>query len=113
MTKTSSITGPILFLDTVQDNVLHLSALFIAPKGHPVPGIETDGTTAAPEVIAEYERATVSRARFALPGDRSSSYGWDGARFEVAANRRFTPNQLFDIDTRGRWAMRVSMPGKT
>ncbi len=36
--------------------------------------------------IAEFRDAVVWRARFDLPADRSSAYGWDGQDFEVAGD---------------------------
>ncbi len=65
---------------------MHIAALFITKKGDEPPPIElADGTVdAAP--LAEYDNATVWRARFSLPADRMSTYGWNGQRFEVAGD---------------------------
>lgn len=77
------MTGPILFLDRVGTADLHLSALFIAAKGERPPLIETSNGPHAMAVIAEYDRATVWRTRFGLPGDRPSAYKWNGESYPV------------------------------
>lgn len=78
--------GPVLVLDDVEADCLLLSALFITAKGDVPPPIEAPSGTAEPQPIADYDRATVWRARFPLPADRPSSYGWNGTQFDVAGN---------------------------
>ena len=36
--------------------------------------------------LADNDDATVWRVRFSLPADRSSAYGWEGDRYEVAGD---------------------------
>ncbi|WP_022706281.1 alkaline phosphatase D family protein [Paracoccus zeaxanthinifaciens] len=78
--------GPILLLDDISGSTMRLAAMFIMPAGD-VPGPLTlaEGT-AQPERIADFDRASVWRARFALPADRASTYGWDGREYEVAGD---------------------------
>ncbi|CUI02078.1 alkaline phosphatase D family protein [Leisingera aquaemixtae] len=84
MSSSTPITGPILILDDLRDGQMQLAALFIAPKGLPVPPVSAGGMNLRPERLADYANVSVLRARFALPAGRPSSYQWDGARYEVA-----------------------------
>jgi len=80
------MTGPLLFLDDVENDVLQLSALFIAANGErPEPIERADGVHAA-EIVAEYDHATVWRMRFNLPAGRPSSYDWNGQSYLVASD---------------------------
>ena len=66
------VTGPILFLDDIEASGAQLSALFIATgRARPEPVKTVDGVHAA-ERLADYDHATVWRARFHLPADRQS-----------------------------------------
>jgi len=78
--------GPVLILDDVEDRQMRLSALFIAARGAPVPQIELRHRNVPPVPIAEYDDATVWRARFALPADSASDYRWNGETYEVAGD---------------------------
>ena len=77
------MTGPILFLDDIGASGAQLSALFIAAgRARPEPVRTVDGVHAA-ERLADYDHATVWRARFHLPADRPSSYQWSGESYDV------------------------------
>lgn len=80
------VLGPILILDDIAGDRMVLSALFVTPDGDAPAPLIVDGAPVAPVVLAREGAATVWRARFALPADRMSSYGWDGQRFEVAGD---------------------------
>ena len=82
------VTGPILFLDDIGASGAQLSALFIAAgRARPEPVRTVDGVHAA-ERLADYDHATVWRARFHLPADRPSSYQWSGESYDVAGDLR-------------------------
>lgn len=78
--------GPVLFLDDARIGQLHLSALFITPKGDEPAPIEcaTGAVSAFP--LAGYDHATVWRTRFSLPADCASEYRWNGTTYEVAGD---------------------------
>jgi hypothetical protein len=78
--------GPILFLDDIADGRMVLSALVIAARGERVPPVETSDGKARFDLLAEYDRVTVWRARFRLGADRGSEYRWNGTRYEVASD---------------------------
>ncbi|MCG6122243.1 MAG: alkaline phosphatase D family protein [Microvirga sp.] len=78
--------GPVLFLDDVENGRLRLSALFITAKGDQPAPVELGTETARAELLADYENATVWRARFSLPADRSSAYAWNGENYEIAGD---------------------------
>lgn len=82
----TSPIGPVLFLDDVESGQLRISALFVAAHEDEPPPVELANGTAHPVPLARYEHATVWRARFSLPADRSSAYGWNGERYEVASD---------------------------
>lgn len=82
----TSPIGPVLFLDDVREGRLHLSALFIAARGAELPPIVLAEDEVHAVQLAEYDHATVWRARFALPADRTSVYAWDGESYEVAGD---------------------------
>jgi hypothetical protein len=78
--------GPVLFLDCIDADVMHLSAIFIAAHGDaPLPIRASDGDV-APLPLARYDTATVWRARFVLPANRASHYRWNGADYPVASD---------------------------
>jgi hypothetical protein len=77
--------GPILFLDEVAAGELRLAALF-ATAGEEPPPVETRTGEVRALPLARYDRATVWRARFALPADRPSSYAWNGTTYDVASD---------------------------
>jgi hypothetical protein len=78
--------GPILILDDVKDGQMRLSALFIAAKEATVPALELPYGNVPPTPLAEYDHATVWRARFTLSADRVSEYRWNGTTYEVAGD---------------------------
>ncbi|RDC67740.1 alkaline phosphatase family protein [Rhodovulum sp. 12E13] len=63
-----------------------LSALFITARGETVPPIDLPHGEARAARLADYEHATVWRARFTLPADRPSEYLWNGMTYEVAGD---------------------------
>ncbi len=75
--------GPVLFLDDLCAEEMHLAALFIAPGGTVPEAVLAGGNEAVPEKLAEYRHAAVWRARFALPL-AGGSYAWDGQDFALA-----------------------------
>jgi hypothetical protein len=77
--------GPILFLDDVAGGDLHLAALF-ATAGEEPPPLHTGTGEVRALPLAHYDRATIWRARFALPADRPSSYAWNGTTYDVAGD---------------------------
>lgn len=83
-----SLIGPILILDVIGDVALTLSALFITEGDERPPPVETPGGAHGASVLARFDRATVWRARFDLPADRSSEYRWNGETYPVACNLR-------------------------
>ncbi len=82
----TSPIGPVLFLDCVENGELRLSALFITAKGIEPSSVELPSGPARAVALAEYDDATVWRARFSLPADRSSAYKWQGESYEVAGD---------------------------
>jgi len=82
----TSPIGPVLFLDDVENGQLRLSALFVTAARHEPPPIELATGTARVVRLADYDHATVWRARFSLPADRSSTYAWDNESYEVAGD---------------------------
>ena len=86
MSEISAPIGPVLYLDHIADGVMHQSALFIMPKGDAPAPIVTDGAHTTPKPLAEFDRATVWRARFTRPADRPSSYRWNGMQYDIAGD---------------------------
>lgn len=87
MTATvSSLIGPILFLDNATAGQWGLAALFVEPGDVRPPPIEIDGRVIHADRLATYGAATVWRARFAVPDDRTSVYRWNGEAFDIAAD---------------------------
>jgi hypothetical protein len=82
----SSPIGPVLFLDSVENDRLCLSALFVTAKGAEPSAVELACGPVRPVLLADYDSATVWRARFSLPADRISSYRWDAETYEVAGD---------------------------
>ncbi|WP_138465779.1 alkaline phosphatase D family protein [Poseidonocella sp. HB161398] len=83
MSGTGRLIGPVLYLDALAEDGLHLAALFIAAGGQVPAEIEAGGASAAPVRIASYRRAEIWRARFRLPV-QGGSYRWNGTEFQVA-----------------------------
>lgn len=84
--RITSPIGPVLFLDCIEGNELRLSALFITARGEEPPPIEVGSADIPVVPLADYDHATVWRARFSRPADRSSAYNWSGNRYEVAGD---------------------------
>lgn len=83
---TASTIGPILFLDDIVGDDLCLSALFIAEGLDAPPPIKI-ATGSVPLVqLAAFDHATVWRARFAVPANRSSEYTWGGTTYDIAGD---------------------------
>lgn len=82
----STPLGPVLFLDDLEDGQMSLSALFITARGETVSPVELPQGNVPPIKLAEYDHATVWRARFSLPADRTSEYSWNGVTYEVAGD---------------------------
>jgi hypothetical protein len=78
--------GPVLFLDAVEDGRLHLSALFLLPGSEVPAPLVLDGGEVQPVRLSGFDHATAWRARFSLPADRTSTYAWNGERYEVAGD---------------------------
>ena len=68
------ILGPLLILDDVAENRMHLAAIFICPPGVQPGAIATSGTTTQPTHLLSYDNAHMFRARFTLPADAISHY---------------------------------------
>jgi len=83
MTDPAKTIGPILYLDHVAGDLVHLAALFIAPRGAAVPPVEAAGALFPAKPLAEYAAATVHRARFALPQGQAE-YRWNGQTFALS-----------------------------
>jgi hypothetical protein len=84
MTGKPQITGPILILDGISNGRMQLAALFLSPKGSPLPPLRAPDGDVPPEKLAGYAALDVWRARFSLPAASPSSYSWNGQTYEVA-----------------------------
>jgi hypothetical protein len=84
MSSNTSVTGPILILDTIVEGQMQLSALFIAPPDTRLPPLSHADKEIHPKVIAAYQNHQVLRARFSLPIDAPSTYLWNGESYTVA-----------------------------
>ncbi|MBE3640170.1 alkaline phosphatase D family protein [Mangrovicoccus algicola] len=80
---TERIIGPVLFLDDLTAEAMHLAALFIVPHGQAPGPVTAQGQEVPATVIARYRRCDIHRARFALPL-AGGSYRWEGAAHPVA-----------------------------
>jgi alkaline phosphatase D len=76
----------VLCLDGVENGQLRLSALFITEGRDEPPPVELASGAARVMPLASYDHATVWRARFSLPADRPSDYGWNGNTYDVAGD---------------------------
>lgn len=86
MTEPQSCIGPILIVDTVQSDRLHLAALFISPNECTPPDIIASGQNFAAHQIARYPQGAVYRIRFSVPATEASSYQWYGETFDLASD---------------------------
>ena len=84
--NSTPITGPILFVDDIDDTSIKLAALFIAPRGVSVPQVRVDGVSLPAGRLAEFKDATVWRVRFGLPLGGRSEYEWNGTRYPVCCD---------------------------
>ena len=82
------LIGPVLILDDIGDATLTLSALFITQADECPPPVETPGGAHGATALSRFGRATVWRARFDLPADRTSEYRWNGEAYSVAGDLR-------------------------
>ena len=78
--------GPVLILDDLRPGGMALSALFLCPPGEVPPPVTVGDDSIAPQLLAEPPGFTLWRARFVLPADRPSRYGWNGQSYEVAGD---------------------------
>lgn len=78
--------GPILILDDVENGQMQLSALLIVARGGIVLPFDLPYGKVQPILLAEYDHATVWRARFTLPANRASEYRWSGTNYVVAGD---------------------------
>ena len=83
-----SLIGPILILDDIGGSTLSFSTLFIADGEGAPPSVETHSGVHDAKVLAQFDRATVWRARFDLPADRPSEYRWNGETYPVTGDLR-------------------------
>ncbi|MGG7565591.1 alkaline phosphatase D family protein [Rhodovulum sp. DZ06] len=86
MTRASTITGPVLFLDHAAEGRLALAALFVAPPGVAIPPIEAGGRSHEAVQINDYGERLAWRIRFQVPADAPSSYRWDGEDYALAGD---------------------------
>jgi len=84
MSSQKPVTGPILFLDDIRDEHMHLAALFIADKDVRPEAVEAPDGIQSLQPLAEYEAHTVYRARFAVPAYGGATYRWNDTDFPVA-----------------------------
>lgn len=82
----SQIIGPLLLLDDLSEDHLHLAALFVAPPGCHLPEIHADGVQHPVEPFALFGGCEFHRARFSVPARRVSAYSWSGETFEIASS---------------------------
>ncbi|MDS9470029.1 alkaline phosphatase D family protein [Paracoccus sp. MBLB3053] len=87
MSESAKMIGPILFLDHVDAELVHLAALFIAPKGVTVPAVEVNGVRVQPGQLAEYQATEVHRARFSLRHG-PAEYAWNGQSYPLSVDLR-------------------------
>lgn len=80
------ILGPLLILDHVAGDQMHLAAVFIAPSGQSVPPVCVAGTDVPVRPLAAFGAAQLWRARFALPANATSKYQWNDETFHVASD---------------------------
>ena len=78
--------GPILFLDTIAQGQVHLSALFVTHGKDSVAPLHVAGATLDPVRLAEFDAVTIWRARFSVPADQSAEYRWNGTTYPVATD---------------------------
>lgn len=76
--------GPVLILDDILGDAMHLSALFIGQGDTPPGPVHIGGQQVFATLLLGCGARTLWRARFAVPADQPSRYRWDGAEFELA-----------------------------
>ncbi|EBA14882.1 hypothetical protein RSK20926_16837 [Roseobacter sp. SK209-2-6] len=88
--QTACLFGPVLILNSVENERLSLSALFLSLKSESDPNapapIETPDGSFSPSPIAEYSQHILWRACFPLPADRASYYQWNGTRYDITSD---------------------------
>ena len=85
-TRINRILGPLLILDHVADDTLHLAAIFAAPKGQTPGPVTAKGTCTTPEKLLEYQAVTLFRIRFSLPAAPGGFYTWNGTEYPIAGD---------------------------
>lgn len=81
-----SIIGPVLFLDDLSSDRLHLAAVFLADPGAEIPPVYVDGADHPAGPLAVFGGVGVYRVRFSLPATEAASYSWAGQTFPVASD---------------------------
>ncbi len=80
------ILGPLLILDDISGGRLHLAAIFVAPPGQTPGPVTVNGTDIPCQPLLAYRTAHLHRARFSVPDDAPSAYGWNGETFPLASD---------------------------
>jgi hypothetical protein len=86
MTELTGCIGPILIVDTVQEDRLHLAALFVAPHDVSPADLTVEGQSHAAQVFATYPQGRLFRTRFSVSATEPSSYEWNGETYPLASN---------------------------
>ena len=76
--------GPILVLDGIAGDDMHLSALFVGPLGDVPPPIDPGGGEVPASILLTCGPHALWRARFEVPAYGASSYSWNGDRYDLA-----------------------------
>ncbi|MEM8554619.1 MAG: alkaline phosphatase D family protein [Pseudomonadota bacterium] len=77
-------SGPILLIDDITDEHVHLCALFLAPKGEVPADLVVKGQSHTPERLSESRGLGLYRVRFTVPADQPARYTWDGKTYDLA-----------------------------
>lgn len=86
MQHVSKFTGPILILDSIRDGTMTLSALVLVQGQDAPPAFDVEDEAVVPKTLASFGAFTVWRARFTVPIDRPTTYGWNGTRYDIASD---------------------------
>lgn len=76
--------GPILVLDEIRDDEMHLSALFVGTVVTAPEPIEVRGQPTPVSMLLACGARALWRARFRVPALQASSYSWRGRRYDLA-----------------------------
>lgn len=85
-TTPCSLSGPILFIDDISAEQMHLAALVIAPQNEVLPPFGVGDTVTKPHLLAQGARFAVWRARFSVPANAPSHYRFGEQVFEIASD---------------------------